>query len=147
MAKIPLPERGQPLDLTYINQLANAVNGLYNQISSSTGNYAKINITNNDVVNVKTSEMGVVAARVEIYNNATVIVAQEKEFFYDFSNNFKYAPIVTATPVNIGNTLAGKNVSVILKNVTTSRVEGVVRFGSAGDLSLHVNLIAIGVPT
>ena len=80
MAKIPLPERGQPLDLTYINQLANAVNGLYNQISSSTGNYAKINITNNDIVNVKTSEMGVVAARVEIYNNATVIVAQEKEF-------------------------------------------------------------------
>lgn len=53
---------------------------------------------------------------------------------------------MTATPVNVGNTPAGKNVSVILKNVTTSRVEGVVRFGSAGDLSLWVNLIIVGVP-
>jgi hypothetical protein len=146
MAKIPLPERGQPLDLTYINSLADAVNSLYNQVSASTSNYASVDTIGLDKVNLKTSEIGLVAGRVEVYNNATVTVAQEKDFSYNFTNNFKYAPIVTATPVNIGNTPAGKNVSVILKNVTTSRVEGVVRFGSAGDLSLWVNLIIIGVP-
>jgi hypothetical protein len=146
MAKIPLPERGQPLDLTYINSLADAVNGLYNQISISNSNYATIDTTGQDKVNLKSSEIGLVAGRVEVYNNATVTVAQEKDFSYNFTNNFKYAPIVTATPVNVGNTPAGKNVSVILKNVTTSRVEGVVRFGTAGDLSLWVNLIIIGVP-
>jgi len=146
MAKIPLPERGQPLDLTYINSLADAVNTLYNQVSVSTSNYASIDTTSQDKVNLKTSEIGLVAGRVEVYNNATVTVAQEKDFSYNFTNNFKYAPIVTATPVNVGNTPAGKNVSVILKNVTTSRVEGVVRFGSAGDLSLWVNLIIVGVP-
>lgn len=146
MAKIPLPERGQPLDLTYINALAEAVNKLYDQVSISTSNYASIDTAGLDKVNLKTSEIGLVAGRVEIYNNATVTVAQEKDFSYNFTNNFKYAPIVTATPVNIGNTPAGKNVSVILKNVTTSRVEGVVRFGSAGDLSLWINLIIVGVP-
>lgn len=146
MAKIPLPERGQPLDLTYINSLADAVNTLYNQVSVSTSNYASIDTAGQDKVNLKTSEVGLVAGRVEVYNNATVTVAQEKDFSFNFTNNFKYAPIVTATPVNVGNTPAGKNVSVILKNVTTSRVEGVVRFGSAGDLSLWVNLIVIGVP-
>lgn len=146
MAKIPLPERGQPLDLTYINSLADAVNTLYNQVSVSTSNYASIDIIGQDKVNLKTSEIALVAGRVEVYNNATVTVAQEKDFSYNFTNNFKYAPIVTATPVNVGNTPAGKNVSVILKNVTTNRVEGVVRFGSAGDLSLSVNLIIVGVP-
>ena len=146
MAKIPLPERGQPLDLTYINSLADAVNTLYNQVSVSTSNYASIDTTSQDKINLKTSEIGLVAGLVEVYNNATVTVAQEKDFSYNFTNNFKYAPIVTATPVNVGNTPAGKNVSVILKNVTTSRVEGVVRFGSAGDLSLWVNLIIVGVP-
>lgn len=146
MAKIPLPERGQPLDLTYINSLADAVNGLYTQISSSTSNYASIDTIGQDKINLKTSEMAVVAGRVEIYNNATVTVSQEKEFSYNFTNNFKYAPIVTATPVNIGNTPAGTNVSVVLKNVTTSRIDGVVKFGSAGDLSLWVNLIIVGVP-
>lgn len=146
MAKIPLPERGQPLDLTYINSLADSVNALYNQVSITTSNYASIDTIGSGKINLKTSEVGVVAGRVEVYNNATVTVAQEKDFSYNFTNNFKYAPIVTATPVNVGNTPAGKNVSVILKNVTTSRVEGVVRFGSAGDLSLFVNLIIIGVP-
>lgn len=146
MAKIPLPERGQPLDVTYLYQLADAVNDLSTQISSTTSNYASINTLGSEKVNIKTSDMGVVAGRVEVYNNAVVTVAQEKDFSYDFPNNFKYAPIVTATPVNVGNTPAGRNVSVILKNVTTSRVEGVVRFGTAGELSLWVNLVAIGVP-
>ena len=50
------------------------------------------------------------------------------------------------TAVNIGNTPAGQNVNVILKSVTTSRVEGIVRFGASGDLSLAVHLIIIGIP-
>jgi hypothetical protein len=33
-----------------------------------------------------------------------------------------------------------------LKSVTTSRVEGIVRFGASGDLSLAVHLIIIGIP-
>ena len=42
MAKIPLPQRGQPLDVTYIYQLTNAINDLSNQFSSVSNNYSKI---------------------------------------------------------------------------------------------------------
>ena len=146
MAKIPLPERGQPLDVTYIYQLADAVNDLSTQVSSATYNYTTIDTTSAGKQNVKTSEARVIGGYVEVANNSTVNTGNEKTFSYDFPTDFKYAPIATATPVNIGNTPAGQNVTVILKTVTTSRVEGIVRFGASGDLSLAVHLIIIGIP-
>jgi hypothetical protein len=33
MAKVPLPERGQPIDVTYIYELTKAVNDLSAQVS------------------------------------------------------------------------------------------------------------------
>lgn len=146
MAKIPLPERGQPLDVTYIYQLADAVNDLSTQVSSATYNYTTIDTTSAGKQNVKTSEARVIGGYVEVANNSTVSTGNEKTFSYDFPTDFKYAPIATATAVNIGNTPAGQNVTVILKTVTTSRVEGIVRFGASGDLSLAVHLIIIGIP-
>ena len=146
MAKIPLPERGQPLDVTYIYQLADAVNDVATQVSSATYNYTTIDTVSAGKQSVKTSETRIVGGYVEVANNSTVSAGNEKTFSYDFPNDFKYSPIVTATAVNIGNTPAGQNVTVILKSVTTSRVEGIVRFGASGDLSLAVHLIVIGIP-
>jgi hypothetical protein len=145
MAKVPLPERGQPLDVTYIYQLAETVNELATQVSSATYNYATINNGSSGAQSVKTSETKIVGGYVQVANNATVTAASEVSFSYTF-DDFKYSPIVSATPYNIGNTPAGQNVSVILKTITTSKVEGVVRFGASGDLSLAVHLIIIGIP-
>jgi hypothetical protein len=145
MAKVPLPERGQPLDVTYVYQLANAINDLSTQVSSATYNYTTVETTAGKQ-NIKTSEARIIAGYVEVANNSTVTASSEKTFTYDFTSDFKYQPVVTATPVNTGNTPAGQNVTVILKTVTTSRVEGIVRFGASGDLSLAVNLIIIGIP-
>ncbi len=38
MAKVPLPERGQPLDVTYLYQLVEAVNDLSTQVASKITN-------------------------------------------------------------------------------------------------------------
>lgn len=146
MAKVPLPERGQPLDVPYIYKLVDTVNQLSTEVSSATYNYTTIDTVSAGKQNVKTSETRIVGGYVEIANNSTVSASSEKSFSYDFPNDFKYQPIATATIINIGNTPAGQNASVILKSVTTSKVEGVVRFGAAGDLSLAVNLIIIGIP-
>ena len=146
MAKIPLPERGQPLDVTYIYQLADTINDLSTQVSSATYNYTTVDTVSSGKQSVKTSEARMIGGYVEVANNSTVSAGNEKTFSYDFPSDFKYQPIATATPVNIGNTPAGQNVSVILKTVTTSRVEGIVRFGASGDLSLAVNLIILGIP-
>ena len=146
MAKVPLPERGQPLDVTYIYQLADTINDLSNQVSSATFNYTTIDTVSAGKQNIKTSQARIIGGYVVVANNSTVNAGNEKTFSYDFPSDFKYAPIATATAVNTGNTPAGQNVSVILKTVTTSRVEGVVRFNSSGDLSLAVNLIIVGIP-
>jgi hypothetical protein len=146
MAKVPLPERGQPLDVTYIYQLADALNDVSTQVSSATYNYTTVDTISAGKQSIKTSEARVVGGYVEVANNSTVSAGNEKTFSYDFPSDFKYAPIASATAVNIGNTPAGQNVNVILKTVTTSRVEGIVRFGSSGDLSLAVHLIIVGIP-
>ena len=145
MAKVPLPERGQPLDVSYIYQLTNTINELSTQVASATYNYTTIDTVSAGKQSIKTSEARVIGGYVEVANNSTVSAGNEKTFSYDFPSDFKYAPIASATPVNIGNTPAGQNVTVTLKSVTTSRVEGIVRFGASGDLSLVVHLILIGI--
>ena len=145
MAKVPLPERGQPLDVTYLYSLVDAVNDISSQVSSATYNYATIDTVSAGKQNLKTSETRIIGGYIPVYNDATVTVGNEKTFSYDFSD-FKYPPIITATPINIGQTPAGQNVSVVLNSPTTSRVEGSVRFGTSGNLSLAINLIIVGIP-
>ena len=145
MAKVPLPERGQPLDVTYLYNLVDAVNDLSTQVASTTTNQTIIDTVSAGKQPIKTSNARIIGGYVEVANNSTVSAGNEKTFTYDFKD-FKYPPIVSATPVNIGQTPAGQNVNVILKTVTETRVEGIVRFGASGDLSLAVHLILIGIP-
>lgn len=147
MAKIPLPERGQPLDVTYISQLAQAVNELSSAISPATYKYTSIDTPNAGRQNIKSTEARVIGGNVRVVNSGTITAGEEKSFTYSFPGEFKYTPIATATAINAGTTVAGKNVTVVLKSVTTSGVEGVVRFNTSGDnVSIDVNLIIIGVP-
>jgi hypothetical protein len=146
MAKLPLPERGQPLDVTYIYQLADTVNNLSTQVSSASYNYTTIDTASAAKQSVKTSDARVIGGIVSVADNSTVTAATEKSFSYDFVGDFKYPPIVSATIINTGNTSAGANVSVVLKKPTTSRVEGVVRYGANGNLSIDVHLVIVGIP-
>lgn len=146
MAKIPLPERGQPLDLTYIYQVADAVNDLANQVSPSSNTYATIDTVSAGKQSSRINDLKVIGGYTEVANNSTVNAGNEKSFGYNFPADFKYAPVVTATPVNITDTPAGRNVTVILTSVTTSRVEGIVRFNTTGEVSVAINLIILGIP-
>ena len=146
MAKIPLPERGQPLDVTYISQLAQVVNELSSAISPSTYKYTSIDTPNAGRQSIKSSEARVIGGNVRVVSSGTITAGEEKSFPYSFPGEFKYAPIATATAINTGNTVAGKNITIVLKSITTSGLEGVVRFNTSGDLSIDVNLIIIGIP-
>ena len=146
MAKIPLPERGQPLDVTYISQLAQVVNELSSAISPATYKYTSIDTPNAGRQNIKGSEARVIGGNVRVVSSGTITAGEEKSFTYSFPGEFKYAPIATATAINTGNTVAGKNVTVILTNPTTSGIDGTVRFNTTGELAVNVHLIIIGVP-
>jgi hypothetical protein len=146
MAKVPLPERGQPLDVSYIYQLTNALNQLSDQVSTATYNYTTIDTVSAGKQNIKTSEARMIGGSVTVASNSTVTASTTKTFSYTFPSDYKYTPIVTASPINTGKTSAGENVSVVLTDITRSSVNGLVRFNASGDVSVIVNLIIIGIP-
>lgn len=146
MAKVPLPERGQPIDVAYLYQLSNAINQLSDQVSSSTYNYTTVDTGSAGKQNVKTSEVRFVGGIKSVATNRTVDATEVIPFTYNFDVNFQYSPVVTATPVNVGLTPAGENVTVVITSVDKSSVSGIVRFNAVGTLSISVNIIAIGIP-
>jgi hypothetical protein len=146
MAILPVPERGQPLDVTYIYQIVKAINDLSTQVSPSTYKYVTVDTPNAGKQSVKASEARVIGGYVQVTTSTTQTAGSSQQFAYDFPSEFKFAPVVTATPVNVGNTDAGKDVTVTLKSVSTSKVEGTVKFNSGGDTSIGINLVIIGIP-
>lgn len=146
MAKVPLPERGQPLDVSYIYQLTNAVNQLSDQVSSATSNYTTIDTVSAGKQNIKTSEVRIIGGSLVAATNSTVTASSTKEFTYQFGTNFRYPPIVATGIVNTGQTTAGENVSVTITQVNNNNVTLVVRFNSSGNLSTVINLVIVGIP-
>jgi hypothetical protein len=150
MANIPVPERGQPLDLTYIYQIANTVNQLAQNSSYSSNKFTSIETPGANIgrQDVKINDVRMVGGYYELAPNSTVNAGATVSFSYNFPGaDFKYPPVVTATPINIAGTESGRDVLVILTLITTSRVEGVVRFGTSGTASIGINLIAVGIPS
>ena len=146
MAILPVPERGQPLDVTYIYSIVKAVNELSEQISPGTYKYVTLDTPTAGKQSVKASEARIIGGYVQVTTSQTQTAGSSQPFSYNFSSEFKFAPIVTATPINIGNTDAGKDVTVTLKSISTSKVEGLVKFNAAGDTSIGINLVIIGIP-
>lgn len=147
MSKIPLPERGQPLDLSYIYQIAQTVNELASQLSPTTARYTSVDTVSAGTQSVRTSDARIVGGYLTVANNTTTSPDGEGSFSYNF-NDFAYAPIVTATPILIGDTAteSGKDITVVITRVTTNRVEGIVKFNTIGVASVGINLIAVGIP-
>ena len=146
MAKVPLPERGQPISVAYIYQLSNAINDLSSQMSNSTYNYTTIDTASSGKQSVKTSETRMIGGSITVSSDSTVTASQSKSFTYTFPSDFKYTPVVTATPINSGKTAAGEDVTVVLTDITRSSVTGFVRYNTNGQVSTIVNLIIIGIP-
>jgi hypothetical protein len=146
MSRVPIPERGQPLDVAYLSTLAVAVNSMAEDLSSATYNYTTIDTSSEGKVSCKTSEARMIGGFIPVSFDSTVTASQVKSFTYTFPSDFKHAPIVTATPVNNGKTTAGEDVTVVLTDITRGSVTGFVRYNANGQVSTIVNLIIIGIP-
>jgi hypothetical protein len=147
MAKIPTPDRGQPLDVSYIYQIVEAINELATQASSSTYKYSSID-TFAGVQNALITDTKIVAGEAVVYSTETDVSPGKTEpFSYSFKNEYKYPPIVTATPVLTSSTGSGRDISVVIESITTSRVDGKITFNSTGKAALKVHVIAVGIPS
>ena len=146
MSKIPLPERGQPLDVTYIYDMAQAINDLSKEVSPATYDYVTIQTADYGPQNRKATEIRIIGGLAKVASSRSVLSGDQLPFSIPFSGEFRFPPVVTATAVNVGQTPAGSNVTVILNDPTTSSVNGFVKFNTAGEVSVNVNLMIIGIP-
>jgi hypothetical protein len=147
MAKIPLPERGQPIDVSYIYQITNALNEISDQVVTTGQNYATIDTPSAGTIPIKTSELRVIGATVTVTSNSSQNADTTVKFPYSYNGNFKYTPIATATVVNTGGAgTAGDGATVVLTSVDANGLTGLVRFDKGGNASTTVNLIIIGIP-
>lgn len=138
MARVPIPQQGQPLDLAYISTLANAVN----QLSEEGAALAQGNnfILAGRVSDTKSSHKLYGA---QVFAQEIIITSGEPQTVAFSPNNFASPPIVTATLVDPSNTKA----NVVVKNITSGSVQVVVDFPDTEKNSTKVSLIAIGLPS
>ncbi len=71
MAKLPTPDRGQPLDVSYIYQIVDAVNDISEQVSSATYKYASIGTPTSGTQSALITDTKIVAGTVDIYSTLT----------------------------------------------------------------------------
>lgn len=145
MAKIPLPERGQPLDLAYIYAMAQAINDLAGENSALTqGNNF---IIQGDIVggskSSKLLKSQVIGARTTV-SSSSPISGGEYTSTITFVQPFASKPIVTATLENIGDT--DIDTKLVVKDITTTTVTVSVKFNTTTNSTVGVNIIAIGLP-
>ena len=146
MAKLSPPDRGQPLDLSYIRQIVSAVNDLSNELSPEVANATSIDTVSGDKQVLRTANSRIVGGYKTVSYDSSKTPNSEVSFEYKYSD-FKLAPIVTVTPILEPNaTLASKDISVVLTTVATDHVAGVVRFNSQGVATVGINIIAVGIP-
>ena len=145
MARIPVPQRGQPLDVSYVYNLVDTVN----QLSDIVGTNQSVTQIRNDKTGtsntVGTGRASILGATVNVATSLQILTAGAQESFV-INYNFKYPPIIVATPWNTGDTDAGKNVSVVITKVSNSSASFLVRFDTTGVATVDVNVLAIGIP-
>ena len=141
--KIPLPERGQPIDLAYMYQIANSINDLSNQVSNNT----TTSVVNNGIdlrEDATTNNLRFYATTVT-YQAGSVSSGTSRDWSVDFSPSFLHVPVVTATVQNNTSSTAGNNITLVIKNITTGRADGNILYNATGSIDITINVIAVGL--
>lgn len=141
--RIPLPERGQPIDLNYLYQITNAVNDLNTRVASAD----TTSVVDNGIQlpeNITTSNLRFYATTTNIAK-PNVSAGTSDPWSVTFNADFLYTPIAVATVKNNTSSTAGNNVLLVIKNTTTGRVDGNIRYNQQGSIDININVIAIGV--
>jgi hypothetical protein len=147
MSKIPLPERGQPLDVAYMYTMAQAINDLSEEGSAFTqGNNFVIEDREGNLNSSRVYASQMVGGYVKVTSLTPTNERNEFIQTFTFGKKFAYPPIVTATMVNNFKTVAGTDVSLVLQDITSTSCDIRVKFGTSGVTSIGVNIIAIGMP-
>jgi hypothetical protein len=142
--KLPIPQRGQPFDVSLVYKIIESINSLWDRIAINVSAYA-ILWTSQGKKNIRNSEVKIVTGQYKL-TNSTVKANEYQSFSYSFDIPFKLPPIVTVSPIATDSSDASKNTYAVITAVDTAKVQGFVKFELAGTSNMSVNIIAIGVP-
>jgi hypothetical protein len=143
---VRIPNPGQPIDATYMFELANAINKIATQLSTSpTAQILTVDTPTAGKQSIKTSEARIIGGYKEVISNS-VSANSVVSWTYDFPADFKYPPIATATPISVAGSDSGKSVSVMIKTIGQNSITGTATFTGSGDLTVGINIILIGIP-
>ena len=143
---IPLPDRGQPIDVTFLYEIANQINTISSQISDANYNYTTVNMRDVGSRTIPTRSAKIVAGYKDVAINQAVKSGDSLPFTFDFGTYFQYPPIATVTMMNTGTGDISDDVIVSIRTITTSQVTGMLKFNRSGTATASVNIIAIGLP-
>lgn len=149
MSILPVPERGQPLDTTYIYEIVKSINDLYTLLGSDSrvGHVGVYTKGPEGPQVMKTSEAQIEAGFTTVSPSSLQPAGTSLSWSYDFKKQFAYSPIATATAYNNNSTDSGKDVTVTINSITPSKIEGFVKFNVGGETPVGINIIAVGKPT
>ena len=132
-----LPDRGQPLDISYLLRMATEINNLNSTInswrtSSSIKYFGEVGTTE-----VPTSELVVYASSQSVTGNSTDASGLTARFSY----TFRRAPIVTVSAQS-----SSDNVYCVIKSVSDSscEVKLILPAGTTASTTANISIIAIG---
>ena len=136
---LALPERGQPIDVTYLYRMAQAINDLTAKVVVSTYNNTTVGQQS-----VQTSNAMIHCTETNLAQ--TVSKDTSIEWHVDLTTQFLLNPSVTCSVFNRGKTAPGNDTIVTITNITPNRVDGVIQFLTAGSVNVDVIVQAIGIP-
>ena len=139
MGILATPNRGQPLDVDYISQIAGQVNQLTTLVGDRSSSFSTIND-----VTVKTADIKMFAKTVNVFASTNKTDGDVVDYTISYPP-FNGNPVVTATIVSGSSSSIGDDATVVLKNVSTSSCTFRVTFNTGGNLDIFVNVLAIGM--
>jgi hypothetical protein len=132
-----LPDRGQPLDISYLLRMAGEINTL-NSIINSNGTLSSIKYFGEvGVTEVPTPDLVVYASSQPVSGNSTSDSGLTTRFDY----SFRQAPIVTVSAQSTSD-----NVYCVIKSVSdrSCEVKLILPAGTTSFTTANISLIAIG---
>ena len=148
---LQLPQRGQPMDYSYLYQLVEQVNSLSAELArSKTSNYFNNDNPGQTRDTLSAADTKIVATTLKFSDNIKNTSDKVTKTIPFDSSGFLYPPIVTVTPqvAETGNnTDLGKDVTVVITAVTANSVTVQVNYnlGKKQDVTVRLNVIAVGV--
>lgn len=139
--KIQYPERGQPLDIDYLYQMAKSINSLHDKM---VGSKTLSSIYSDNIQQSLSTNMVRFYSTKKTLSIGSVTAGKEEDLTINFDTMFTRPPVVTCTIENNNSSSVGTNAIASIKTITTGAVQFKIKFNSAGAVDINLNIIAIG---